>query len=115
MSMFQCPKCGCAENTSFACRASTLFPENYDWTDIETFRGQWLCSACMPSKFSSGQPTGKGGEWHGKFPRKFLPLGMFKTGSEGNLEHKETGDEDYAKYITHQIGSKIPGNIFDLP
>jgi hypothetical protein len=36
--------------------------------------------------------------WHDVFPRVFLPLGMFKTARNGNLEHVETGDQDFRKY-----------------
>jgi hypothetical protein len=43
-----------------------------------------LCSACDPDI----------GRWHDKFPRLFLPKGMFVTNERGNLAHIETGSED---------------------
>ena len=75
MSLFQCEKCGAAENT-----AKGLY-----WgRDIK------LCSEC-----------GRG-KWHDKFKKVLLPIGMFITNSEGNLEHKETGETEYKKYEIKQ-------------
>lgn len=42
------------------------------------------------------------GKWHGKFPRVFLPLGMFVTNRVGNLAHKDTGDENFRAYAIDQ-------------
>lgn len=77
MSLFQCSECGCCENTAvsnwFLCMCEERPP---------------VCSACDPDI----------GDWHGEFRRVFLPKGMFKTNSVGNLEHIETGDTDFRKY-----------------
>ena len=56
-----------------------------------------LCSACGPSTNSDGTDS-EYGKWHNRFPRTFLPKGMFVTNRVGNLAHKETGDEDFRKY-----------------
>jgi hypothetical protein len=77
MSLFQCEICGCVENT--AC-------SNYYWDKSNGDLGR--CSACDPDF----------GKWHGRFARTFLPIGMFQTAKNGNLEHKETGEQDYHKY-----------------
>lgn len=69
----------------------------FDWSGIESREGKKVCSACGPTKYSCGKPT-EFGVWHDRFKRTFLPLGMFKTNSVGNLEHIETGDEKYGKY-----------------
>ena len=70
----------------------------YDWSGIEDRKGKKLCSACGPTKYKSGEDT-KLGEWHGKFERVFLPMGTFRTAQNGNLEHIETGEQDYRKYL----------------
>jgi hypothetical protein len=98
MSLFQCQVCGCCENTALSCQgcygyAATFF----DWTGIEDRKGKMLCSACAPTKYADGRPT-EFGKWHGEFPRRFLPMGKFKTAQNGNLEHIETGNQDYRKY-----------------
>lgn len=78
MSLYQCEDCGCRENTA---------------TGAYWGRDRKLCSACDT------------GEWHGKFPRMFLPKGMFVTDRHGNLAHKETGDTDITKYEIKAGGS----------
>jgi len=76
VSLYQCEKCGCCENTAVG---------NY-WFD-----GPNLCSECAF------------GKWHGEFEKVLLPKGKFFTNQDGNLEHKETGDTDFKKYrIYHQ-------------
>lgn len=98
MSLFQCEHCGCVENTALACQGFKGFAEQwFDWTGIEDRKGKLLCSACGPTTDSDGEPT-PFGTWHDKFKRTFLPKGMFKTNSVGNLEHIETGEEDFRKY-----------------
>jgi hypothetical protein len=64
---------------------------------MEDRRGKRLCSACGPTKYDNGSPTDLG-KWHGVFDRVFLPMGMFKTNRVGNLEHIETGSEDFRAY-----------------
>jgi len=77
--------------------------EWFDWTGKEKIEGKQLCSACGPEKFNKGKPT-KCGEWHGKFDRVFLPMGMFKTNRLGNLEHIESGSEDFRSYELPVMG-----------
>ena len=101
MSLYQCQHCGCAENTACAMQPRTP-PEWFDWTGIEDRRGKHLCSVCMPTKFASGAPYKEAGKWHGYFPRVFLPMGMFKTNREGNLEHIETGSTDFRAYAIEE-------------
>lgn len=97
MSLFQCERCGCAENTALSSQGFKPWPDQFDWTGMEDRKGMRLCSDCGPTKYSDGSPT-EYGQWHGRFPRVFLPLGMFRTAQNGNLEHVETGDQDYRKY-----------------
>ena len=96
MSLYQCEHCGCCENTALAMQPGT--PTRwFCWAGIEDREGKHLCSACMPSEYADGIPTGRG-VWHGQFDRVFLPYGMFKTNKVGNLAHVETGDENYRAY-----------------
>jgi hypothetical protein len=81
MSLFQCTKCGCRENTAVS-----------NWAWHMGHEQEPLCSACDPEI----------GEWHGEFKRVFLPKGMFKTNQVGNLEHIETGESDVSKYVIEQ-------------
>ena len=97
MSLYQCEVCGCLENTAPGMQPNTP-TKWFDWTGIEERKGKHLCSVCGPTKYRDGTPT-KYGVWHGMFDRVFLPLGMFKTNTRGNLEHIETGSEDYRKYV----------------
>lgn len=98
MSLFQCQHCGCCENTALSWQGfAGPFSEDFDWTGIEERRGKKLCSACGPTKFKGGAST-EAGAWHGRFARTFLPLGMFRTARNGNLEHVETRDQDFRKY-----------------
>ncbi|HDT4882990.1 TPA: hypothetical protein RKY22_005615 [Klebsiella michiganensis] len=98
MSLFQCENCGCCENTALSSQGFNGFFERlYDWDYAPVRKGMKLCSACGPIKYSDGHPT-EYGHWHCVFPRVFLPKGMFKTASNGNLEHIGTGDQDYTKY-----------------
>lgn len=76
MSLYQCEQCGCQENTATGCY----------WG-----REKKLCSFCGD------------GEWHGKFKRKFLPKGLFKTNRVGNLEHKETGESPASYFSDEEV------------
>ena len=98
MSLFQCENCGCVENTALSCQGIKPMAKHFDWAGIEERRGMLLCSACAPTLHSDKTPT-EFGKWHGQFERKYLPKGMFKTASNGNLEHIETGEQDYRKYV----------------
>ena len=106
MSLFQCQFCGCCENTALGCYwPAKVEPELFDWTGIEDRKGQYLCSACGPTRYSDGKPT-QYGEWHGQFNRVFLPKGKFKTSRFGNLEHIETGQENFHAFaLERQEGS----------
>ena len=97
MSLFQCEVCGCVENTTCAFQGIKPMADEFDFTGIEDRKDKLLCSACAPTKFEDGTSTELGG-WHGEFQRRFLPLGMFKTNKVGNLEHIETGEENYLNY-----------------
>ena len=83
MSLFQCEECGCCENTALS---------NHAWNRYQALKNNApakdLCSACDPLI----------GVWHGQFERVFLPKGQFKTNNVGNLEHIETGNENFRVY-----------------
>lgn len=96
MSLFQCEHCGCCENTALSFQGFCR-PDNFDWSGIKERFGKRLCSACGPAKYAGGEETGCG-KWHGQFARVFLPMGMFRTAKNGNLEHVENGDQDFRKY-----------------
>ena len=101
MSLFQCEKCGCVENTALSGQGHS-FVKIYDWSFSPDLKGKKLCSACGPKRYSNGKENEDHG-WHGKFPRKFLPMGMFFTNKDGNLEHKETGSTDYNDYVLESV------------
>ena len=71
MPLFICEKCGSIENTALG----------FWWSKGEfkfkdsSLNDKALCSACMPTEFEDGEPTGETGEWHGRFPReKYDPI-----------------------------------------
>lgn len=98
MSLFQCENCGCCENTALSSQGFNGFFERlYDWSYAPDRKGMKLCSACGPVKYIDGEETGYG-SWHGVFGRTYLPKGMFFTNREGNLEHKESGSDDFVIY-----------------
>ena len=76
MSLFQCDKCGCVENTALS---------NWAWNKYEEKNPEELCSECDPSI----------NKWHNQFPKLYLELGKWKTDKEGNLEHIESHRKDY--------------------
>jgi len=109
MSLFQCDKCGCCENTSLTntghYELSILFrKEAVMLSDCRTRLGLpadaelgRYCSACTPLWFTPEGDFGFGinpnpepgkGLWHGKFPQKFYPLGSMVTDRDGNLKPK---------------------------
>jgi hypothetical protein len=116
MSLFQCSKCGCIENTA-CCRGGhllNLFEKGDSRKEIfKSYReilglqseekfGEYCC-VCNPiwykdHNLASGAPL-EPAKWHNKFKRMFLPLGQWETNGEGNLQHKITGETDYSKYI----------------
>lgn len=75
VSLYQCEKCGGRENTA----------TGHYWVAKRNKEPE-ICSECHT------------GQWHNRFPKLMLPIGMFITNQEGNLEHKETGDTDIYKY-----------------
>ena len=98
MSLFQCQRCGCCENTALASQGCNGYAERFfDWKGIEDRKGLKLCSACGPTHYADGTATGLG-RWHNRFDRTFLPIDALKTTKEGNLAHIATGDEDFMKY-----------------
>ncbi|MEG1651983.1 MAG: hypothetical protein RR390_00650 [Hafnia sp.] len=97
MSLFQCENCGCCENTALSAQGFAPMARLFDWSYSPNLKGMLLCSACGPSNYNDGSAT-KFGLWHNRFPRTYLPKGMFVTNDVGNLAHKETGDEDFRKY-----------------
>jgi len=98
MSLYQCQHCGCCENTALAMQGCDGYAVKFfDWTGFEDRKGKKLCSACAPTHYSDGKPS-ELGQWHGEFKRTFLPMGMFKTAKNGNLEHIETGEQEFSKY-----------------
>lgn len=107
MSLFQCDNCGCVENTALAWQGfSNGWEEEFDWTGLEHLEGKQLCSACGPSKFIDGDDSGKG-KWHGEFSRVYLVKGDWFTNEKGNLEHKETGSEDYMSYVHPLMSTEV--------
>lgn len=100
MSLFQCQHCGCCENTALSYQDCALV-EVYDWSYAPERQGLRLCSACRPTHYRDGSPTGMG-QWHDEFSRVFLPKDMFHTNRVGNLAHNETGDENFRAYAIKQ-------------
>lgn len=98
MSLFQCGNCGCCENTALSCQGCDGYAVNFfDWSGFEDRKGKKLCSACAPTKYKNGELT-EFGQWHDQFSRVFLPMGMFKTARNGNLEHVVTADQNFRNY-----------------
>lgn len=127
MSLFQCAKCGCLENTALTpCSHSTYLmnqefkrnPKHPAFLSYKKILGLYpkqvfknYCSACCPVWFD-GQNYGVGpnpspkadkwnggGLWHGDFRRRFFPMGKMFTDDGGNLKHKEHPDDsDILKY-----------------
>lgn len=99
MSLFQCEVCGCCENTALACQGFKGWPEkSFDWSYAPERKGLVLCSACGPVRYAKGEGPTKFGVWHEQFGRVFLPMGAFKTNDRGNLEHIESGREDFQSF-----------------
>lgn len=118
MSLFQCKKCGCVENTACSDMAPMMvYLYNAEFIEHKAAMESWkrflgilldqpfepLCSACSPVWYTPEGYYGVGNppdnHWHGRFKRMFLPKGKFVTDDDGNLKHCETGDKDIDKYI----------------
>lgn len=69
----------------------------FDWSGMPHLKGKLLCSACGPTHYNDGSQTNYG-RWHNRFPRTYLPKGMFHTNRVGNLEHNETGSTNLSLY-----------------
>ena len=96
MSLYQCEKCGCVENTStgfYHCRDTDWYKEYQE----NTRPGMKLCSVCGPLKYDDNKDT-RYGKWHGRFTRKFYKLDSLYTDKHGNVRkkdnHKHPEDED---------------------
>lgn len=101
MSLFQCEVCGCVENTACSAQGFAMMADCFDWSGMQERKAKLLCSACGPGKYADGTPSGFG-VWHGRFPRRFLPKGMFRRASNGNLEHIETHSQDISQFASLQ-------------
>lgn len=97
MSLFQCEVCGCCENTALSSQGFKVMRDCFDWSYAPERKGKRMCSACGPVRYTDGTPT-RYGKWHDRFPRTYLPLGMFRTNERGNLANIDTGDEDFYKW-----------------
>jgi hypothetical protein len=85
VSIYQCEECGCAENTALGWY---WYNEHKD----PKYNKRKLCSACGPEFYSDGSSTEKCGKWHGRFKRKFYPIGSMVTDGHGNLITKEAAE-----------------------
>jgi hypothetical protein len=101
MSLYQCQWCGCCENTALGAQPYPYMKRFFDWTGLEERQDMQLCSACGPTRHRDGSPT-EYGRWHDQFERTFLPKGMFETNQRGNLEHVETGSEDFRAFAVKE-------------
>lgn len=88
MSIFQCTRCGVAENSALGVYNSRHRNSRF-FSGVED--GEALCCMCAPSTYKDGSPTKYTGQWHNRFTRHFLPKKSCFTNNEGNLEHRETG------------------------
>jgi hypothetical protein len=98
MSLFQCEVCGCCENTALACQGFKFIDDCFDWAYAPERQGLKICSACGPVLYANNEGPTEYGKWHDRFPRTFLPLGQFHTNRVGNLEHTESGSEDFRAF-----------------
>lgn len=84
MSLYQCEKCGCVENTAlghYHCRNAKEM-----WAD--EYIGKSLCSECGPAEYKDGEKCRDLGKWHGRFEKIIYPLGSLYTDKEGNVRRK---------------------------
>ncbi|MBU2590145.1 MAG: hypothetical protein KKA65_02205 [Nanoarchaeota archaeon] len=100
MSLFQCDRCGCLENTALTeCSSDYMKIFIKESKELKEYKKELglnenqefgnYCSACCPL----GER-----KWHGEFPRIFLPKGEFETAPNGNIRPKKILDEDVEKY-----------------
>jgi len=82
MSLYQCEKCGCIENTALGfywVRGWSSWPEE--------FKDKALCSECGPTTFSDGGKT-KWGKWHGEFTKTCCSIGTLEADGNGGMRPK---------------------------
>lgn len=120
MSLFQCTKCGCVENTATSDggylikwivteeRVPLIYKSYKDvlGSTVEDEFGEYCC-ICNPMWFGEDGSFGLGKcpekkEWHGKFDRIFLEMGKWETNEVGNLRHKATGETNFRKHALAQ-------------
>lgn len=106
MSIFQCERCGCVDNT--ACGVGMFYhaPSSFDWSYAPEREGMKLCSACGPTHLKGGHPTITEGKWHDLFKRVFLPMGLYVTNQHGNLVTIDKGNPKYTRHQLHR--AKFP-------
>lgn len=97
MSLYQCERCGCVENTA----TGWYWHRNSVRLTPPEFLGKALCCVCAPTHYASGEPNTKSGKWHNRFKRHYLPKGQYVTNPDGaGLIHIETGlppaENDYS-------------------
>lgn len=68
MGCFVCKKCNCIDNTALGHYWCRRIVDNYNWQDLEEYKGEALCMECAPKYFSDGTKTGFG-NWHNLFDR----------------------------------------------
>lgn len=132
MSLFQCDKCGCLENTSLTGaywskplleelpEAITSYRATLGLKDGEAWGS--YCSVCNPIWYTPEGNYGvgprpddyhrnpnkykdDGGVWHDKFERCFFRKGLFHTDENGNLSHVETLEDCHG----HELESEDLG------
>lgn len=115
MSLFQCDRCGCVENS--ACSDGYLMRFMFDETDpavVKSYReavgladGEEFgcyCCVCSPIQYTADERAyapfqeEHRNKWHNMFSRVFLPIGEWETDKVGNLRHKKTGETNYKKH-----------------
>lgn len=90
MSLYQCEKCGCVENTAcgfYHCSNSDLFCDYQEGTK----KGMKLCCECGPLKLTNGKPTGYG-KWHDCFVKAIYPFNSLYTDDDGNVKLIKTNE-----------------------
>ncbi len=95
MGLFVCAKCKCVENTALGHWWSRHRIEMFKWDERnEQFKGEGLCSECMPLEFSDNSGKCGNGKWHNKFPKRTIDEFMksdsskyYQLTKDGNLVH----------------------------
>jgi len=110
MSLFQCSKCGCIENTALTTGYWHLrfleYERNHECTEkvlaeVKEYQEKLgltpdqplglYCCVCTP--IEGDKLNGEMGVWHNVFPRNFYPLGSMVTDREGNIKSKQEMQE----------------------